>query len=161
MSIIIKQGDITQIDCDAIINPANSFGYMGGGVAGAIKRAGGKEIEKEAVSKAPIIVGKAIVTTAGSLPCKYVIHAPTMKRPAMITSVKNIQRATYAALKLAENLGCRCISIPGMGTGVGNISPEKAALVLTKILKEFEDIFETIIIIDKSKKLIDTFNKYF
>lgn len=84
-----------------------------------------------------------------------------MKRPAMITSVKNIQRATYAALKLAENLGCRCISIPGMGTGVGNISPEKAALALTKILKEFEDIFETIIIIDKNKELIDTFNKYF
>ncbi|MEA3458041.1 MAG: macro domain-containing protein, partial [Candidatus Thermoplasmatota archaeon] len=87
MGIITKQGDITQIDCDAIINPANSFGYMGGGVAGAIKRVGGKEIESEAVNKAPIVVGKAIATTAGDLPYEYVIHAPTMKRPAMRTSV--------------------------------------------------------------------------
>ena len=161
MSIIIKQGDITQIECDAIINPANSFGYMGGGVAGAIKRVGGKEIEEEAVSKAPIVVGKAIITKAGNLPCKYVIHAPTMKRPAMITSVKNIESATYAALKLAENLGFKCISIPGMGTGIGKISLEKAALAITKIAKEFEDIFDMIIIIDKNKELVDNFKKYF
>ena len=70
MGIIVQKGDLTQIRCDAIVNPANSFGYMGGGVAGAIKRVGGIEIERDAVSKAPIPVGKAIVTTAGVLPCK-------------------------------------------------------------------------------------------
>jgi len=160
MSIIIKQGDITKIDCDAIINPANSYGYMGGGVAGVIKRVGGKEIEKEAVSKAPIVVGKAIVTTASRLPCKYVIHAPTMKKPAMKTSLKNIERAIHAALKLSEKLGFRCIAIPGMGTGVGKISPEKAAKAIINKVKEFEDIFEKIILIDINKEMIDSFNSY-
>ena len=160
MGIITKQGDITQIDCDAIINPANSFGYMGGGVAGAIKRAGGREIEKEAVSKAPIVVGEAIATTAGDLACKYVIHAPTMKRPAMRTSVENIEQATQAALKLAEKLDLRCISIPGMGTGVGRVPQEKAAKAITTIVKEFEDKFETIILIDRNKKMIDSFNSF-
>ena len=90
MSIVVKRGDITQLSCDAIVNPANSFGYMGGGVAGAIKRIGGNEIEREAVSKAPIRVGSAIATTAGTLPCKYVIHAPTMKQPAMRINVNNV-----------------------------------------------------------------------
>ena len=160
MGIITKQGDITQTDCDAIINPANSFGYMGGGVAGAIKRAGGKEIENEAVSKAPIVVGEAIATTAGDLPCKYVIHAPTMKRPAMRTSVENIEQATQAALKLAEKLDLRCIAIPGMGTGVGRVPQEKAAKAITTIVKEFEDKFETIILIDRNKKMIDSFNSF-
>lgn len=160
MGIITKQGDITQTDCDAIINPANSFGYMGGGVAGAIKRAGGKEIENEAVNKAPIVVGEAIATTAGDLPCKYVIHAPTMKRPAMRTSVENIEQATQAALKLAEKLDLRCIAIPGMGTGVGRVPQEKAAKAITTIVKEFEDKFETIILIDRNKKMIDSFNSF-
>lgn len=160
MGIITKQGDITQIDCDAIINPANSFGYMGGGVAGAIKRAGGREIEKEAVNKAPIVVGEAIATTAGDLACKYVIHAPTMKRPAMRTSVENIEQATQAALKLAEKLDLHCIAIPGMGTGVGRVPQEKAAKAITTIVKEFEDKFETIILIDRNKKMIDSFNSF-
>ena len=160
MGIITKQGDIAQTDCDAIINPANSFGYMGGGVAGAIKRAGGKEIENEAVNKAPIVVGEAIATTAGDLPCKYVIHAPTMKRPAMRTSVENIEQATQAALKLAEKLDLRCIAIPGMGTGVGRVPQEKAAKAITTIVKEFEDKFETIILIDRNKKMIDSFNSF-
>jgi len=160
MGIITKQGDITQIDCDAIINPANSFGYMGGGAAGAIKRAGGKEIENEAVNKAPIVVGEAIATTAGDLPCKYVIHAPTMKRPAMRTNVENIEQATQAALKLAEKLNLRCIAIPGMGTGVGRVPQEKAAKAITTIVKEFENKFETIILIDRNKKMIDSFNSF-
>jgi O-acetyl-ADP-ribose deacetylase (regulator of RNase III) len=161
MSIVIKQGDITQINCDAIINPANSYGYMGGGVAGFIKRVGGKEIEKEAVNKAPIMIGKAIVTTASNLPCKYVIHAPTMKKPAIRTSLINIERATYAALKLAEELGLRCIAIPGMGTGVGKISPLKAAKVIIKIVKDFEDSFDKIILIDLNKEMIDSFKSNF
>ena len=160
MSIIVKQGDITQINCDAIINPANSFGYMGGGVAGAIKHIGGKNIEKEAVSKAPILVGKAIATTSGRLSCKYVIHAPTMKRPAMRTSVENIEQATRAALKLAEKLDLNCVAIPGMGTGVGRVNTEKAAKAIITIVKEFENRFETIILIDKNKEMIDSFNNF-
>ena len=67
MSISVQKGDLTSIICDAIVNPANSYGYMGGGVAGAIKHIGGNEIEKEAVSQAPINVGSAVATTSGKL----------------------------------------------------------------------------------------------
>ena len=97
MTLVVQKGDITELKVDAIVNPANSSGYMGGGVAGVIKRIGGFEIEKEAVSKAPIPVGDAVVTTAGKLPCKYVIHAPTMKQPAMRIGVENVRLATRAA----------------------------------------------------------------
>ena len=158
MSIIVKLGDLTQINCDAIVNPANSLGYMGGGVAGAIKRVGGAEIEKEVVNRAPIVVGKAVSTSAGSLPCKYVIHAPTMKRLAMRIGVENVRLATQAAFRLAKEMGLSSIAIPGMGTGVGGISHRKAAETIVKIAKEFEDSFETIFLVDRNKEMIDSFN---
>ena len=104
MSIIVQKGDLTKIPCDAIVNPANSYGYMGGGVAGAIKRTGGVEIENEAISKAPIPVGKAIITVAGRLPCSFVIHAPTMEQPAMRIGIDNVKDATRAALELGIEL---------------------------------------------------------
>ena len=160
MSIIVKKGDITSIICDAIVNPANSLGYMGGGVAGAIKRTGGIDIEKEAVRKAPISVGSAIVTTAGTLSCKYVIHAPTMKQPAMSINTENVKLATKAALKLAEELGLRCVAIPGMGTGVGGVPCGKAAEAIVSIVKEFEDSFEKIILIDRNEEMVDSFNSF-
>lgn len=160
MSIIVKKGDITIIDCDAVVNPANSFGYMGGGVAGAIKRVGGIKIEKEAVSKAPIPVGRAIATTAGTLPCKYVIHAPTMEQPATRINVKNVRLATNAALKLADELKLKCIAIPGMGTGVGGVLPREAAEAMIDVVKNFVDKFEKIILIDRNDEMIDSFNIY-
>jgi O-acetyl-ADP-ribose deacetylase (regulator of RNase III) len=159
MSIIIKKGDITKISCDGIINPANSYGYMGGGVAGAIKLIGGDIIEKEAVKKAPIPVGKAIVTTAGILPFKHVIHAPTMEKPAMRINIENVILATQAALRLAEKLKLKSIAIPGMGTGVGGVPPEKAAKAMINVAKTFEKKFEKIIFIDRNDEIINSFIK--
>ncbi len=156
----VKQGDLTRVSCDAIVNPANSFGYMGGGVAGAIKRVGGIEIEKEAVSKAPIPVGTAVETTAGSLPCKYVIHAPTMKQPAMRIGVENVRDATRAALGLGVKLNLKSIAIPGMGTGVGRVSVEDAAEAIVSVAKRFETFFETIYLIDKNEKMVSAFKNY-
>ena len=161
MAIIIERGDLTQIDCDAIVNPANSFGYMGGGVAGAIKRIGGYDIEKEAVSKAPIDVGRAVATTAGSLPCKYVIHAPTMKQPAMKIGVENVKLATKAALELGVELNLKSIAIPGMGTGVGRVPVEEAGEAIVSIAKEFENKFDKIILIDRNKDMVESFKKSF
>jgi len=160
MSIIVRIGDITKIGCDAVVNPANSFGHMGGGVAGAIKRAGGIEIEKEAVSKAPIAVGSAVATTAGTLPCKAVIHAPTMERPAMRIDVENVKKATYAALKLGEQLEINSIAIPGMGTGVGGVSADDAAEAMVTVAKEFENRFDSIILIDRNEKMINAFQNF-
>ena len=161
MTILIEKGDITKTSCDAIVNPANSFGYMGGGVAGAIKRVGGIEIEKEAVSKSPIEIGTAVETTGGSLPCRYVIHSPTMKSPAMRIDVSNVELATRAALKTGKKLNLKSIAIPGMGTGVGGVSKEKAAKAIIKIVKEFEKDFEKIILIDRNDDMIYSFKKFF
>jgi len=151
----VIRGDITKLKCDAIVNPANSFGYMGGGVAGAIKRAGGIEIEKEAVNKAPIPVGSAVATTSGTLPCKYVIHAPTMERPAMRTNEEKIKKAIKAALITAKNLGLKSIAIPGMGTGVGGVNAGNAAHVMVDVAKEFVNDFEEIVFVDINNEMVN------
>ena len=77
-----EKGDLTQTKADALVNPANSRGEMGGGVAGALKKVGGERVEKDAIAAAPIKVGKAVATSAGSLKARFVIHAPTMTLPA-------------------------------------------------------------------------------
>jgi O-acetyl-ADP-ribose deacetylase (regulator of RNase III) len=160
MSIIIEKGDITKFPCDAIVNPANSFGHMDGGVAGAIKRVGGIEIEKEAISNAPIPIGKAIATQAGSLSCKYIIHAPTMEQPAMKINKHNVEIATRAALKTATEMNLNSIAIPGMGTGVGGVSAHDAAEVMIKTAKEFQGKIEKIIFIGFNEELVNAFKKY-
>lgn len=160
MPIFVEEGDITKIVCDAIVNPANSYGYMGGGVAGAIKRAGGIEIENEAVSKGPIAVGSAIATTSGGLPCKCVIHAPTMEQPAMRVGIDNVKSATKAALEFALKNKIKIIAIPGMGTGVGGVSKEDAAREMVKIAKEYESKFKKIIFVGYNKDLASEFRKY-
>jgi len=126
VEIVAATGDITEQKVDAIVNPANTWLVMGGGVAGAIKRIGGEEIEEEAVRHAPIPVGKAIATGAGKLRAKYVIHAPTMKRPAMRIDAENVRLAVRAALKCADELKLKSVAFPGMGTGVGGVGLEEA-----------------------------------
>jgi O-acetyl-ADP-ribose deacetylase (regulator of RNase III) len=101
MSVSIITGDLTKLEVDAIVNPANSTLIMGGGVAGAIKRVGGKEIEDEAFKSAPVSVREAIATNAGKLKAKYVIHAPTMEKPAMQATVDNVRLAMKGALNCA------------------------------------------------------------
>jgi len=160
MSLDVKTGDITKVCCDAIVNPANSFGYMGGGVAGALKRVGGAIIEQEAVAKAPIVVGSAVATTAGMLPCTFVIHAPTMEKPAMRIPVENVAKATSAALTLAEQLKIKRIAIPGMGTGVGGVAPADAARAMINVAREFENKFDSIIFVDRNEIMINAFMKF-
>jgi len=135
----VWSGDITKIEADAIVNPANSLLLMGGGVAGAIKRVGGVEIEKEALKYAPVPVGKAVATGAGRLKAKAVIHAPTMERPAMRTSVEKVRAAVKAALECAEENGFVSVAFPGMGTGVGGVPVDDAAHVMVETVKEFVD----------------------
>lgn len=135
LKIEIKQGSILELDCDALVNPANSYGLMGGGLALAIKRSGGKIIEEEAVAKAPIEVGSAVATTAGLLKFKAIIHAPTMKQPAELATKLNVALATRAALRLADSLNFSSLALPGMGTGVGKLAVEEAAeAMLSEIL---------------------------
>lgn len=126
VTIELVQGDITKAQVDAIVNAANNHFWMGGGVAGAIKRAGGSEIEAEAISKGPAEVGDAVVTQAGRLPMKHVIHAAVMGQD-LATDAAKIRKATRSTLKRAQELGLESIAFPAFGTGIGGFSPDRAA----------------------------------
>ncbi len=124
--IRLVQADIASLDVDAIVNAANDALWMGGGVAGAIKRAGGEEIEREAMAQGPIAVGEAVVTGAGRLPARHVIHAAAMGQDLQTDAAK-IRAATRAALRRAEERGLRRVAFPALGTGVGGFSVERCA----------------------------------
>lgn len=156
----VKKGSITTIQVEAIVNPANSFGYMGGGVAGVLKKIGGQEIEDEAVGQAPIQVGEACITKAGLLVCKKVIHAPTMHNPAEKTDAHKVECAVVAALEVADNEGFRSLAMPGLGTGVGGLDKQEAANIIVKAIKEFEfKNLEKIILIDIDDEMVEAFEK--
>jgi O-acetyl-ADP-ribose deacetylase (regulator of RNase III) len=135
MQIHLAKSDITQMAVDAIVNPANSLGIMGGGVAGAISRKGGATIQREAMSLAPIAVGAAVVTNAGTLWAKHVIHAPTMDEPGQRSTIENVRRAVHAALLAAKVRGFEVIAFPGMGTGLGGVNPYEAARAMVDEIK--------------------------
>jgi len=134
--LVVAEGDITRARVDAIVNAANSLMIMGGGVAGAIKRAGGREIEEEAMRHAPVPVGEAIATTAGRLPARYVIHAPTMERPAMRIPLENAVKATRAALRKAVELGVESVALPAMGAGVGGLGVREVARAMARVARD-------------------------
>jgi len=125
-SIETQQGDISRVQVDAIVNAANNHLWMGAGVAGALKRAGGSEIEREAVAKGPIEIGEAVVTRAGALSAKYVIHAAVMGQD-LTTDRSKISRATRNSLIRAGELGIASVALPALGTGVGGFPVDVAA----------------------------------
>ena len=135
MQIHLAKSDITTMNVDAVVNPANSLGIMGGGVAAALSRKGGPTIQREAMSLAPIAVGAAVVTNAGKLWAKHVIHAPTMDQPGEKVGVENVRRATRAALIAAAASGLETIAFPGLGTGEGGVDREEAARAMVDELR--------------------------
>ncbi len=126
--IEVRQADITQLDVDAIANAANTDLRHGGGVAGAIVRAGGRSIQDESDARAPIGLGDAVETGAGSLPARWVIHAATMTLGGP-TSAQVIRRATAATLARADELGARSLGLVAFGTGVGGFPLDEAARI--------------------------------
>ena len=128
-TIRLTQGDIAAVAADAVVNAANDHLWMGSGVAGALKRAGGDEIEREAMSQGPIPVGAAIVTGAGRLRARYVIHAAAMGQD-LLTDARKIREATDSAMQRAEELGLASIAFPALGTGVGGFPIEACARVM-------------------------------
>jgi O-acetyl-ADP-ribose deacetylase (regulator of RNase III) len=131
----LLEGDITGVETDAIVNAANNALWMGGGVAGAIKRVGGKEIEDEAVERGPIPVGEALVTGAGALKTRYVIHAAVMGTD-LETDAGKIRSATKKSLLRAEELGLRSIAFPALGTGVGGFPHREAAEIMLEVVND-------------------------
>jgi len=148
MQIEIVQGDITQQpDMDAIVNAANTDLALGAGVAGAIRRRGGDEIDREARAKGPIRLGEAVATSAGRLPNKYVIHAAAMgyraqdelvpKRPGSLSSAAIIADATKNSLARAEELKLRSIAFPALATGVAGFPVDECAQVMIGAVREY------------------------
>ena len=135
ITIRILEGDICDRDVDAIVNAANSQLWMGGGVAGAIKRRGGGAIEKEAVAKGPIPIGESVATGAGTLKAKHVIHAAVMGAD-LATDAGKIRRAALSALALAGQLGLRSIAFPALGTGVGGFPFDECARIMRQALAD-------------------------
>lgn len=161
LNIVVIRGDITEVEADAIVVPANSRLIMGGGVAGAVKRKGGAEIEREAMSKGPVPVGGAVTTGAGALKARYVIHAPTMERPAGETDPDKVYLATQAAVREALRLGLKTIAFPGMGTGVGGLNTLVAARQMVKAIldttREREQLLQRVFLVAFDKELEDAF----
>jgi O-acetyl-ADP-ribose deacetylase (regulator of RNase III)/ADP-ribose pyrophosphatase YjhB (NUDIX family) len=129
--ILITKGDITEADAEAIVNAANNKFYMGGGVAGTIKKKGGKIIEEEAVKQGPVSVGEAVITSAGNLKAKYVIHAATMKMDFR-TDEDIIRKATYNTLLLAQEKAISSIAFCALGCGVGGFSYEACSKIMAQ-----------------------------
>ncbi len=145
--ISVCVGDLTEFDGDAIVNPANTKLLMGGGVAGVIKRKGGEDIEREALKHAPIPIGKAIVTHAGRLRCRYVIHSPTVEEPASPSSPEKVYLATKAALEEAKRLGLKRVAFPLMGAGVGGLTPEEAIESMARAFHEHGEGLEIHVVV--------------
>jgi O-acetyl-ADP-ribose deacetylase (regulator of RNase III) len=135
-SISVLQGDITEIIADALVNAANNELWMGGGVAGALKRKGGRIIETEARRQGPIPIGEAVLTTAGDLNAKYVIHAAGMGTDLKTNSNK-IRNATINSLKRANEAKINSIAFPSIGTGVGGYPVYAAAEIMLRAVVEF------------------------
>ena len=129
MTIDATEGDITDQATDAIVNAANNHLWMGGGVAGAIKRLGGQQIEDEAVALGPIPVGEAVVTGAGRLKARYVIHAAGMGQD-LRTSAEIIRTVILNALARAAEHGMTSVAFPTIGTGVGGFPLAESARIM-------------------------------
>lgn len=133
--IELWNGDICELEVDAIVNAANSSLWMSTGVGGAIKRLGGDTIEFAAVRQAPVALGESIVTPAGRLAARAVIHAVSIDRERRTNAVA-IDAAVRSALARAREMGATSIAFPAMGTGVGGFPIEEGALVTVKAVRD-------------------------
>jgi O-acetyl-ADP-ribose deacetylase (regulator of RNase III) len=137
MKLEVIDGDITTLEVDAIANAANNHLWMGGGVAGAIKRRGGEEIEREAMALGPIEVGDAVATGAGQLPAKHVVHGAVMGQDLQ-TNADLVARTTRRCLEVADDLGAKSLALPAFGTGVGGFPLDQCARIMVDTARAFE-----------------------
>ena len=135
--LAVLEGDITALEVDAIANAANNHLWMGAGVAGAIKRAGGEEIEREAVAKGPIEIGDAVATGAGRLRARWVIHGAVMGQD-LRTDADLVRRTTESCLQVADELGAESLALPAFGTGVGGFPLHQCAQIMVEAVSDYE-----------------------
>jgi O-acetyl-ADP-ribose deacetylase (regulator of RNase III) len=128
VDVELAEGDLASIQVDAIVCPANNFLQMRGGLARDLRVKGGDSIEREAMNIGILDSGSAVITSAGRLPCRFIIHAPTVYRPMDTASPLSITLATRAALECAEVNSIASVAIPALGTGTGAVSFDQSAL---------------------------------
>jgi O-acetyl-ADP-ribose deacetylase len=129
MTVDVIQGDLTQQDVDAIVNAANNDLELGGGVAGAIARAGGPQIQAECRSIGPVEVGDAAITSGGNLTARFVIHAASMHLGGR-TSADSLRGSTRRSLEIASDRGLRSVAFPAVGTGIARFPLKECARIM-------------------------------
>src|SRR6202790_2955669 len=136
--IILMQGDLTEMDVDAIVNAANNDLQLGGGVAGAIRRKGGDAIQRECDAIGSIPVGGAAITVGGNLRARFVIHAASMQLGGE-TTVRALRSSTAHALRIAAEKGLRSIAFPAVGTGIAGFPiPECARIMMREVVEHLK-----------------------
>lgn len=127
--IVIQQGDLTEMEVDAIVNAANNDLKLGGGVAGAIRRKGGEEIQRECDAIGSIPVGYAAITGGGKLKARHVIHAASMQLGGMTTAA-SLRHSVEYSLRIAAERGLKTIAFPAIGTGIAGFPMEECAAIM-------------------------------
>jgi O-acetyl-ADP-ribose deacetylase (regulator of RNase III) len=162
--IELVHGDITKTNADIIVNAANNALWMGSGVAGAIKAAGGPEIEREAMAKGPVDIGAAVETGAGKLKARYIIHAAVMGQN-LDTSADRIALAEWNSFALAEKLQAGSIAFPALGTGVGGFSIPLCARIMLEMTKKMDGAgpryIKRVIFVLYTQRAYDEFEKVY
>ena len=127
-NVIVHQGDLFDLHTDAVVSPANSFGFMDGGLDAAITRRFGKKVENQLQLDirekyyGELLVGQAHLVKTGNVNIPYVIAAPTMRVPMVLKDTVNVYLATKAAFRvLMANDDIETVTLSGMGTGVGKV----------------------------------------
>ena len=160
MEIRILHEDLLRFHADAIVNPTNTHGFMGGGIAEDIKKEGGQDIEMEAVSQAPIPIGTAIVTQSGKLRCEHIIHAPIMEQPEGESSIEYIKEATRAALECADEHNIAHVAMPSLGSG--KISKEEVAKAMVEAIVNFDaEHITSLTLIDEDIEMVKAWHKIY
>jgi O-acetyl-ADP-ribose deacetylase (regulator of RNase III) len=135
MNIHVEQGDLTSYRVDAIVNAANNDLILGGGLAGAIARKGGPQIQAQCDRHGPVAVGEAAITGAGNLPARFVIHQASMQLGGR-TTAQSLRDSTRAVLRLAEENGVRTLAMPATGTGIAGFDlPQCAEIMVAEVLE--------------------------
>ncbi len=134
----ILESDLTDMDTDAIVNAANNDLQLGGGLAGAIRRKGGPQIQAECDEIGPVPVGGAAITSGGNLKARYVIHAASMQLGGT-TSAQSLRSSTAHSLRIAAQKGLKTIAFPAIGTGIAGFPMRECAeIMLRETAKHFE-----------------------
>ncbi len=162
MQVSVANDDITKLSVDAIVYPSNSQGTMDEGLGLHIKTQGGEGIEEPPLASAPLAIGAAIVTTAGRLPAKKVIHVPTINRPGEFCTIENLRRAVRAALIASAVNKFSVIAVPGMGFNEEGVPHDEGARAVVEEIRAHKKEFPaTIYLVDTDPEVLEAFEGAF